>query len=146
MSRDEIIDLYNVFADEMKEYIRRWWETNMPNCYIDKKVVNKFKELVFHEIIHYKIVMKHAIYMELTLELEKAEEKGIIGFYYDAYLEHSYPHKFNLPKYYPIFIFVEFKNFLFDVICDTFKFIIFTTIIYRLSKFLKCLTEFKVRS
>ena len=132
------------FEEKMKEDIKHWWKINM-FYKINKKAVNKFKELVFHEIIHYKIVKKSAINIDLTLELGKAEE-GIIGFYYNASCKYNYPYKFNLPKYYPKFIFIEFKGFLFDIICDLFKFAIFTTFKYRLFKFLKCLINFKVRS
>jgi len=146
MSKVKIINLYNVFSDEMKENIRSWWKTNIPDYNINKKSIKKFKQLIFHEIIHYKIAKKHGVNLYLSLELEKAEKKDIIGFYYNASLKYNYPYKFNLPKYYPIFIFIEFKHFLFDFICDTFKLTIFTTIIYRLSKFLKCLIEFKVRN
>ena len=138
------MSLYD-FLDEMKENIRDWWKTNMPECIIDKKVVNKFKEVVFHEIMHYKIVKNSAVDISLTLKLGETEE-DIIGFYYNASCEYSYPYKFNLPKYYPKFILIEFKHFLFDVICDTFRFDIFTTFKYRLFKFLKCLISFKVRS
>ena len=134
------------FLDELKENIRDWWKTNMSDWCIDKKIVNEFKRLVFHEAIHYKIVMKHAININFLLELEKAEEKGITGFYHDASLKYNYPYKFNLPKYYPKFIFIEFKHFVFDVICDTFRLEIFTTFKHRLFKFLKSLIQFKVRS
>lgn len=144
MNRNKIITLYNVFADEMKKNIRNWWKTNMPNCEIDKKVVNKFKDIVFHEFIHYKIVKKSAENINIVLELEKAEEEGC--FYYYAYCRYTFPHKFNLPKYYPIFVFIGFKHFLFDIICDIFRFDIFTNFKYRSSKFLKCLISFKVRS
>ena len=115
------------------------------DCKIDKKTANIFKNLVAHEIIHYKIGKKYVVNVNLSLELEKVEEEGILSFYYNASLKYNYPYKFNLPKYYPIFVFIEFKHFLFDVICDTFKFTIFTTLIYRLSNFLKSLISFKVR-
>jgi len=133
------------FLDEMKESIRDWWKTNMSNWKMDKRVVNKFKELVFHEIIHCKIVKTSAVNINVILELEKAEE-GITGFYYNASCIYTYPYKFNLPKYYPRFIFIEFRHFLFDVICDIFKFDIFAIFTCRLPKFLKCLISFKVRS
>ncbi len=133
------------FLDEMKEDIKHWWKTNVFDWKIDKRVVNKFKELVFHEIIHYRIAKNSAETIYIGLELGKAEE-GIAGFYYNAFCEHFYPYKFNLPKYYPKFILIEFKHFLFDVICDIFKFAIFTTFKYRLFKFLRCLISFKVRS
>ena len=129
----------------MNENIKNLWKTNMINCIIDKKVVNKLKELVFHEIIHYKICKKSAININLKLELEKAEE-GIIGFYYNASCIYTFPHKFNLPKYYPIFVFIGFKHFLFDIIYDIFRLDIFTNFKCRLLKFLKCLISFKVRS
>ena len=136
------------FLDEMKEDIKLWWKTNMFDWKIDKKVVNKFKEIVFHEVIHCKIVKNSAKTINITLQLEKLEkaEDGIAGFYYAASCVYTFPHKFNLPKYYPRFIFIQFRHFLFDVICDIFKFYIFATFTYRLSKFLKCLISFKVRS
>lgn len=116
------------------------------DCKIDKKIANVFKKLIVHEIIHYKIVKKSAANIKITLTLEKAEKEGFIGFYYEGVCNYIYPHKFNFPKYYPVFVFIEFKHFLFDVISDTFRFAIFTTLIHRLSKFLKCLISFKVRS
>jgi len=138
------MSLYN-FLDKLIEDIRYWWKINMSEWKIDKKVVNKFKELVFHEIIHYKIVKNSAINIGITLSLEKAE--GYIkGFYYGASCKYIFPYKFNFPKYYLEFIFIEFKHFLFDIICDLFSFSIFTTFKYRLFKFLKCLISFKVRS
>ena len=137
------ISLYD-FLDKMKDDIRYWWKTNKINCKIDKEVVKKLKELVFHEIIHYKIVRNCAVNIDIVLELTKAEE-GIIGFYYNGYCRYNYPYKFNLPKYYPKFILIEFKHFLFDIICDLFKFD-FTVFKYRLFKFLKRLIRFKVRS
>lgn len=135
------------FLDEMKEDIKHWWKTNMPNLKIDKEIANIFKKLVAHEIIHCKIVKNSATNINLALDftLEKAEE-GIINFYYNASLIYNYPYKFNHPKYYPKFIIIQFKHFLFDIICDTFRFAIFTTFTYRLFKFLKCLISFKVRS
>ena len=116
------------------------------DCKIDKEIANIFKKLVVHEIIHYKIVKKSATNIKITLTLEKAEEKGIIGFYYEGVCKYNFPYKFNLPKYYPKFIFIEFKHFLFDIICDTFRLAIFANLRYRLFKFLKCLISFKVRS
>lgn len=132
------------FLGEIKEDIKHWWKTNMLNCQINKKVVSKFKELVFHEIIHCKIVKTSAVNIKLILELEKAEEEGC--FYYDAFCQYTFPYKFNLPKYYPRFIFIAFRHFLFDIICDIFRLEIFTAFRYRLFKFLKCLISFKVRS
>lgn len=138
------MSLYD-FSYKMKEDIKRWWKTNISDWKMDKKIINKFKELIFHEIIHYKIVKNCAETVDLILQLEKAEE-GITGFYYGAICKYTFPYEFNLPKYYPKFIFIHFKHFLFDVICDIFKFTIFTTFRYRLFKFLKCLMRFKRRS
>ena len=129
----------------MKKNIRNWWKTNMSDCIIDKKVVNIFKKIIAHEIIHYKIAKKYTINKGLTLELAETEDEKA-GFYYNASFDYNYPHNFNFPKYYPIFVFIEFKHFLFDVICDIFSFTIFTTFRYRLFMFLKCLISFKVRS
>ena len=128
----------------MKKDIVKWWKTNM-EFKIDKKVANIFKKIVTHEIIHCKIVKKSAKNIQIVLELEKAEE-GIIGFYYDASCTYNFPRKFNHPKYYPIFIFIGFKHFLFDIICDIFRLDIFTNFKCRLFKFLRCLISFKVRS
>jgi len=135
------------FSYKMKKDIVKWWKTNMPNLKINKEIANVFKRLVAHEIIHYKIAKNSATNINLGLDftLEKAGE-DIIIFYYNAFLKYKYPYKFNHPKYYPKFFLIEFKHFLFDVICDTFSFDIFTTLIYRLSKFLECLISFKVRS
>ena len=143
LTKTKNTNLYD-FLDEMKEDIKDWWKMNMIDCKIDKKVVNLFKKLVFHEIIHYKIGKKYVENIDLSLELEKAEE-GTSGFYYNASLKHTYPYKFNLPKYYPMFVFIEFKHFLFDIICDTFRLAIFVNLRNRLFKFLKCLISFKVR-
>ena len=129
----------------MKEDIKHWWKTNMPNCKMDKQIINLLKKLVFHETIHYKIVKNNAKSIDLILELKKAEE-GIIGFYYNASCRYIFPYKFNLPKYYPKFILVEFTAFLFDIICDLFSLSIFKNLKYRLSNFLRCLISFKVRS
>ena len=129
----------------MKKDIIQWWKTNMPNLKIDKEIANIFKKLIAHEIIHCKIVKNSATNINLTLELEKAED-GITGFYYNASCVYTFPHKFNLPKYYPRFIFIQFKHFLFDVICDTFRLDLFTNFKCRLFKFLECLKSFKVRS
>ncbi|KKN34303.1 hypothetical protein LCGC14_0795000 [marine sediment metagenome] len=137
--------LYSLL-DKLKEDIRYWWKINMYNLKIDKKVVNLFKKIVFHEVIHYKIVKNSAKTIDIVLNLKKAEEENIIGFYYDAYCKYTFPYKFNLPKYYPKFIFIEFKHFIFDIICDIFNVAIFTTFRYRLFKFLKCLISFKLRS
>ena len=64
------ISLYD-FLDKMKDDIRYWWKTNKINCKIDKEVVKKLKELVFHEIIHYKIVRNSAVNIDIVLELTK---------------------------------------------------------------------------
>ncbi len=117
----------------------------MLNCKINEKVINKLKELILHEFIHCKIVKTSARTIELVLNLEKSED-DIGCFYYGASCEYTYPYKFNLPKYYPKSVFIEFKHFLFDFIYDIFKFTIFTTFKYRLFKFLKNLISFKVRS
>ena len=135
----------SVISNEIKEDIKFWWKTNMLNCKINEKVINKLKELILHEFIHYKIVKTSARTIELVLSLGKSED-DIGCFYYEAYCKYTYPYKFNLPKYYPKFVFIEFKHFLFDFIYDIFKFAIFTTFKYRLFKFLKVLISFKVRS
>ena len=131
------------FSDKMKEDIKYWWKTNILNSKIDKRTINKFKELILHELIHYKNIKNSALNKILALKIEKIEEEGIIGFYYNASCTYAYPYKFNLPKYYPKFVLIEFKNLLFDVIYDIFKFDVFTTLIYRLFNFLICLIMFK---
>jgi len=136
--------IYYKFMDKIKEDIRDWWKTNMHDCKINKEVVDEFKRLIFHEIIHYKIVKNSVDYIDLILELKKAE--GIGNFYYNGSCIYGYPYKFNHPKYYPKFIFTEFKGFLFDIIYDLFSLSIFRNFKYRISNFLKCLISFKVRS
>lgn len=143
LTKTKNTDMYD-FSYKMKKDIVQWWKTNM-DFEIDKEIANVFKKLVNHEFVHYKIVKNSAKDINLILELEKAEE-GITGFYYNASCVYTFPHIFNLPKYYPKFILIEFKHFLFDVICDTFNFEIFAIFRYRLFKFLECLISFKVRS
>jgi len=133
------------FLDGMKKDIKHWWKTNMSEWKLDKEVVKKFKEIVFHEIIHYKIVKTSAETVDIILYFERAEGYKT-GFYYEAVCKYTFPYKFNSPKYYPRFVFIHFKHFIFDFICDLFSFAIFTTFKYRLFEFLKRLICFKVRS
>lgn len=142
MVREKLEEIYD-FLDKMMEDIKYWWKTKM-SCKINKKTVNKFKDLIFHEIIHYKMIKSSAINIDIVLELGESEEEG--AFYYNASCKYNYPYKFNHPKYYPKLIFLEFKGFLFDIICDTFKFVIFTTLRYRLFEFLRGIKGFNVQS
>jgi len=129
---------------DIRQDIKQWWKTNMSDWKMNKKVINRFNKLIFHETIHYKFVKNSANTIELKLYLKKAEG-DLCNFYYAASCNYTYPYKFNLPKYYPKFILIEFTGFLFDFICDTLNFAIFTSFKYRLFTFLKRLKQFKVR-
>ena len=125
--------------------INYWFKENFPKCVIKRKSLKNIVNMIRHEIIHYKIFKKFVkedldAHFEIYLTREDSYQ-----FSYSAKCLTIYPLVYNSLRYYPKWVFIEFVQYLFDIIWSIFTLKIFKNFIPYTTYFLKVLFEFKTK-
>ena len=130
--------------DQIKFDINYWFKKNYPDCTITKKSLNHIVNILKHETIHFKIFRKFVketnIIMNLTLIYEDP-----CNFSCNGKCIARYPLNYSLLRYYPKYIFIEFIQYLYDMIYNIFILRKFKYLIRYTIYFLKTLLEFRIK-
>ena len=129
--------------DQIKMDINYWLKENFPGCIIPRKSLKDIVRMIKHEIIHYKISLKFIGDIRATIKITFFVANP--GFGYNAKCLTRYPLIYNLPQYYPKYIFIEFVQYLFDIIWSIFSLGIFKNFRSYTTNFLKTLFHLKLQ-
>ena len=125
----------------MKMNIGNWFKENFPKCIIKRSSLKNIVNMIRHEIIHYKIYKKFIKNSGIDLEMVLSK-KSSLHFGYSAKCLGHYPLIYNLSQYYPKYLFVEFIQYLYDIIYSIFSLRIFNDFIPYTTYFIKTLFKF----
>ena len=128
--------------DQMKADISYWFKENFPGGTMKKKPMKDIVSMLGHEVIHYKIYIKFVkiANVELILNFTK---KDYNSFGYSAKCIGHYPLVYSLPRYYLKYIFIEFIQYLYDMIYNIFTFRRIRHLVDYTIDFTKTLFEFR---
>jgi len=110
--------------------------------------VGDYLDCFNHEFYHSYIYERFGLQPEVTIVIERKQERNTLYFRANGKCYCKYPIEYGHPKYYPKFILIEFIQFIYDFIYDIRKLRIrklrfFRNIYHRLKilfKALRCLT------
>lgn len=97
-----------------------WFKENYKGKQIRRRDLKWVVRGLRHEAVHYKIYKKFDKEMELFFELNMIEVDPTLRYIFACHC--SYPSVYELPAYYPIYIFIEFIHTIFDIIDGIIKF------------------------
>lgn len=126
----------------MKMDIVNWFKENYKGVQIRRHILKYIVRALTHEVIHYKIYKKLGNGIRIEFLINMIKEDLIFGCKFSC--RSSYPLIYNLPAYYPIFIFIEFIHTIFDIIDGIVNFNFFK-IISRSKDFTKALFDLKFK-
>ena len=130
--------------DQIKVDINHWFNENFPGGIIKKKAMKDIVGMIGHEMIHYKIYNKFVKNAGVGLTLKFSKE-DYDSFSYSATCLGHYPLFYNLIQYYPKYIFVEFIQYLYDIIYNIFTFRRIKHLVSYTIQFIKTLFEFRLK-
>lgn len=138
-----------MISEEIKEQIKidtnHWFKENFPNCVIPRKSLKDIVRMIKHEVIHYKISLKFVKNIETTVHITFFVAKDGIGFGYSSKCITRYPWLYSLPQYYPKYIFIEFIQYLYDMIYNIFSLSGLKYLVSYNKNFVKTLFNFKAK-
>lgn len=128
--------------EEMKMNIVNWFKENYKGVQIRRRILKYIIRSLTHEVIHYKIYEKLGKGIKIEFIINISKDDLFLGCAF--YCHGQYPLVYNLPAYYPIYIFIEFVHTIFDIIDGMVRFNFFK-IIFCLKYFIKELFELKFK-
>ena len=138
-----------MITEETKEQIKtdtnHWFKENFPNGTVSRKSLKDIVRMITHEIMHYKISLKFIKNIETTIHITFFVAKDGIGFGYNSKCITRYPLFYSLPQYYPKYIFIEFVQYLYDMIYNIFSFRGLGYLLMYSKNFIKILFNFKAK-
>jgi len=127
---------------QMKLDIVNWFKENYKGVQIRRRVLKYIVRTLIHEVIHSKIYKKLGKRIKIELIINLTKDDFSLGC--DFTCHGSYPSIYNLPTYYPIYIFIEFVHAIFDIIDGLVRFQFFK-IIFCSKYFINALFKLKVK-
>ena len=129
---------------QMKMDIVNWFKENFPKCIIGRKSLKDIVRMMKHEIIHYRISEKFI--EDVSVKLEITLFTANPGFGYNSKCLTRYPLIYNGLQYYPKYIFIEFNQYLYDMIYNIFSLRGLKYLIRYTKGFIKTLFKFKINN
>lgn len=126
--------------DQIKADIGYWFKENFPGCTMRRKPMKDIVNMLRHEVIHYKIYIKFVKISEVELIINFSK-KNSRQFSYSATCLGHYPLIYSLPRYYFKYIFIEFIQYLYDMIYNILTFRRIKHLIRYTTYFIKTLFE-----
>lgn len=126
----------------MKMDVVNWFKENYKGVQIRRRILKYIVSSLTHEEIHYKIYKK--LGKGIKVEFITSMIKDDLVFRCVFSCHGTYPLIYNVPIYYPIYIFIEFTHVIFDIIDGIVRFSFFK-IISRSKYFIKVLFELKLK-
>ena len=120
----------------MRMDIVNWFNENYKGAQIRRHILKYIVRALTHEVIHDKIHKKLGNGIKSEIEINMIKDDLFFGCNFSC--RGTYPLVYNLPAYYPIYIFTEFVNTVFDIIDGIVRFSFFK-IIYCSKYFIKAL-------